>query len=158
MTRMGITMRRMVRVSSSVHWTGLNFKLRPVRMAAKTTPVPAAESQLMTNLAASGFAFNGATGGTRITRLWSAGMSQKGMERVPPNAEPRKEPLTLMDANTLLRAVFQLGMPQAAQQRIRIAHGSHAYAVSAKVYLYFPSSGCCVTVPGSLPAEAAAAA
>ena len=63
-------------VVACFHWAALNFKMSPVRMAAKTTPVPAAESQLMTNLAASGLAFTGATGGMRSTRLCSAGMSQ----------------------------------------------------------------------------------
>ncbi len=49
-----------------------------MRSAATNTPVPAADSQLIVNFAASGFASGLTTGGVRWTLLWRSGISQAG--------------------------------------------------------------------------------
>src|SRR2546426_584351 len=65
MTRTGVFMRRAVRTMVSFHWAALSMSTIPDRSAATNTPVPAADSQLMTKRAASGLAPKGATGGFR---------------------------------------------------------------------------------------------
>src|ERR1700693_2321299 len=82
-------MRCKVRMKESFHCTAFSLRTNPDRSAATNTPVPAADSQLMTNFAASGLALIGATGGIRCTRLFNDGMSQTGSESVPANGEPR---------------------------------------------------------------------
>ncbi len=67
------------------------------------TPVPAAESQLIANTAASGLAFTGATGGMRWTRLWSAGICQAGRESEPANVEPKRVVLKVTPENRSFR-------------------------------------------------------
>src|SRR6266536_619979 len=116
------------------HCAALRRITTPDRSAATNTPVPAAESQLMTKRAASGLAFGATTGGIRCTRLWRAGMSQAGSERLPANVDPSSVVLKVIPEKRLLRVVFQAGMPQIPQQTIRSAHGSHAYAVCPTEY------------------------
>ena len=69
---------------------------------------------------------SGATGGMRCTRLCRAGMSQPGKESVPLKAEPSSVVLNLMLENRLFRYTRQVGIPQMAQQTIRIDHGTQA--------------------------------
>src|SRR5229473_6571418 len=124
MTRTGTFMRRAVRATASFHWAALSLRTRPDRSAATNTPVPAADSQLMEKRAASGLAVAPTTGGMRCTMLCSPGMSHTGRESVPANVEPRRVVLKATPDKTLLRYVFQAGIPQTAQQTIRIAQGS----------------------------------
>src|SRR5664279_5184713 len=126
---MGIFMRRRVRVVASIHWAALNFRVKPVSRAATKTPVPAAENQLMLKTAPSGLAFGSATGGMRCTRLCNAGICHVGSERVPANFEPSSVVLIFTLARRVLRWAFQVGMPQMAQQRIKMVHGNQAYTV-----------------------------
>src|ERR1700681_585160 len=154
MTRTGIFMRCKVRTKESFHCTALSLRTNPDRMAATNTPVPAADSQLMTNFAASGLALMGATGGIRCTRLFNDGMSQTGSERVPTNGEPSSVVVKVTPEKRLFRYFLKSGKPQIAQQRISITHGSHAYTVSAVVYLYFHSVLSVVAVAVLLPALA----
>ena len=126
MTRTGVFMRRSVRLIDSFHCAPVMRSARPESSAATNTPVPAADSQLIVKRAASGFALAAAIGGIRCTRLWSAGMSQAGSESVPPKFEPRRGNWNFTPEKRLLRVAFQVGMPQIAQQAMRIAHGSQA--------------------------------
>src|ERR1039457_3439821 len=126
---MGIFMRRSVRTVASPHWAALIFRTKPVRIAARKTPVPAADSQLMAKTAPSGLAFAATTGGMRCTRLCNAGICQAGSERVPPNFEPSSIALIFTLAKSVLRWTFQVGMPQMAQQAIKMVHGIQAYTV-----------------------------
>ena len=111
---------------ASFHWTAFILSTRPVRIAAVKTPVPAAESQLIVNLAASGFAPTRATGGTRITRLCNDGISHAGSERVPANLPPRRVVLKVIPAKRVFRYFLNSGTPQTAQQMIRMVQGIHA--------------------------------
>src|ERR1051325_4983408 len=129
MTRTGVFMRFSVREVASRHCAALSFRTMPVSIAATKTPVPAAESQLMANTAASGLAVTGATGGMRCTRLCSAGICQVGNDRVPPRAEPSSVVLIFTPLNRVFKYAFHLGIPQMAQHAIRIVHGIHAYTV-----------------------------
>src|ERR1700693_6606625 len=129
MTRTGIFIRRAVRPTASPHWRPLTRSTSRESRAATNTPVPAADSQLIVKRAASGFASGLTTGGVRWTLLWSAGMSHAGRESVPLNGDPRSVVSILTVWNTLFSFVFQVGIPQRPQQRIRIAHGGQAYAV-----------------------------
>ena len=63
-------MRRAVRAALLSTGRALSRNTRPVRSAATKTPVPAAESQLMVNWAASGLAPAATTGGMRWTSPW----------------------------------------------------------------------------------------
>src|SRR5690242_11809738 len=117
-------MRCRVRLMDSFHWAALIRRTRPERMAATNTPVPAAESQLMVNLAASGFAPGRAMGGIRCTRLCRCGISHAGRDSVPPNGEPRMVVLNFTPEKRLFRPALKVGMPQIAQQAMRIAQGS----------------------------------
>src|SRR5262249_39285467 len=119
-------MRCIVFMKACFHWLAFSFNTRPERRAAAKTPVPAADSQLIVKRATSGFALTGATGGARCTRLWSAGMSHAGSERVPPKLEPRRVVVNLMPEKRLLRYFLNSGMPQIAQQATRIIQGSQA--------------------------------
>src|SRR5215472_17517342 len=125
-------MRRAVRRTASFHWAALIPRTRPDSSAATKTPVPAADSQLMTKRAASGLAFGGATGGMRWTRLCRAGMSHAGRESVPESVESRNVVLNVTPEKTLFMKVLNFGkgggplLPQSTQQRIKIAHGSQA--------------------------------
>ena len=65
--------------------------------------MPAADSQLIANRAASGLALTGATGGIRCTRLCSDGMSHTGSDSVPPNVEPSSVVLNVTPENRLFR-------------------------------------------------------
>src|ERR1039458_1503873 len=151
-------MRRRVRAVASFHWAALNFRAKPVSRAATKTPVPAADSQLMLNTAPSGLAFTATTGGMRCTRLCNAGICQAGSERVPPNFEPSSIALIFTLAKRVLRWAFQVGMPQMAQQRIRMVHGSQAYTVWPMVYGYFHSlTGWVASAAGESPLAAASA-
>src|ERR1017187_1405816 len=149
-------MRRRVRAAASIHWAALNFRVKPVSRAATKTPVPAADNQFTAKTAPSGLAFGSATGGMRCTRLCNAGICQAGSERVPANFEPSSVVLIFTPAKSALRKLFQAGMPQAAQQRISIAHGVHAYAVWPRVYGYSHSLAGCVTPPAFSDAAASA--
>src|ERR1019366_1395279 len=140
MTSTGTFIRRAVRKKASFHWAAVKRSASPERRAATKTPVPAAESQLITKRAPSGFAPALATGGMRCTWLFRAGMSHPGRESVPVNGEPRSVVLTFTSEKTLFSVVFHLGIPQMPQQRIRIIQGSQAYAVWPAVYLYFHTS------------------
>src|SRR5262252_2167584 len=146
-------MRLSVCATASFHCAAESFSTRPVSSAATKTPVPAADSQLSTKRAASGFAPSAATGGVRCTRLCRAGMSHAGNDSVPPNGEPSSVVLNVTEENRLLRYFLKSGMPQIAQHRIRMTHGSNAYAVCAAVYLYFHSLASLAAV---LPAFASA--
>src|ERR1700682_5451380 len=119
-------MRCKVRTKESCHCGALSWSTSPDKIAATKTPVPAADSQLMTNLAASGLALIGATGGIRCTRLCNDGMSHTGSESVPANGEPRSVVAKVTPEKRLFRYFLNSGMPQRAQQRIRITHGNHA--------------------------------
>src|ERR1017187_9576266 len=130
MTSTGTFIRRAVRKKASFHWAAVKRSASPERRAATKTPVPAAESQLITKRAPSGFAPASAT----------AGMPHPGRESVPVNGEPRSVVLTFTSEKTLFSVVFHLGIPQMPQQRIRIIQGSQAYAVWPAVYLYFHTS------------------
>src|SRR4249920_475138 len=127
----------MVWPNAAFHCAAFSFNANPERTAATNTPVPAAESQLIVNRAASGFALMGAIGGIRCTRLCSAGISQTGSESVPPNVDPSSVVVNLMSAKMLFKYFLNSGTPHMAQQRMRMAHGSHAYIVCLAVYLYF---------------------
>src|SRR3954465_10952158 len=126
MTRTGITIRFMVREKASAHCAALSLNASPEMMAATNTPVPAAESQLIAKRAPSGFAFTGATGGTRWTRLCSAGMFQPGKESVPSNAPPNSVVWNFTLEKRLLRKAFTGGEPHTPQQMIRIPQGTQA--------------------------------
>src|SRR6266540_6146604 len=137
MTSTGVFIRRSVRAIASRHCAAFIRSTIPVRSDATNTPVPAAESQLMVNRAASGFAFGGATGGIRWTRLWSAGMSHAGKDSVPPSFEPRSDASSFTPEKMPFRNFLNSGAPQSAQQAMRMAHGSHAYTVAPTLYGYF---------------------
>src|SRR5882757_11047749 len=98
----------------------------PESSAATNTPVPAAESQLIVNLATSALAFVAATGGIRCTKLCKAGMSQAGSESVPAKGEPNNVVANFTSAKTLFRYFLNSGIPQSAQQMIRITQGIQA--------------------------------
>ncbi len=83
----------------------------------------------MVNFAPSGFAPGLATGGIRCTLLSSAGILHTGSERVPENFEPKSVVSNFSFWNRLLSLVLKGGLPHSAQQRMRMAHGSHAPAV-----------------------------
>ena len=68
----------------------------------------------------------GATGGIRCTRLCSAGMSHTGSESVPAKGEPSSVVAKVAPENRLFMYFLKSGVPQSAQHRIRITHGSHA--------------------------------
>src|SRR5580765_367018 len=68
-------------------------------------------------------------------------MSHTGSDSVPVSGEPSSVVLIGTRANTPFSVVFHDGMPQSAQQRTRIAHGVHAYAVWPAVNPYFHSAG-----------------
>src|SRR3954471_9546836 len=123
---------------------------RPVSSAATNTPVPAADSQLSTNCAASGLALAAPTGGIRWTRLWSAGMSHTGRDSVPVSLEPNSVVSNLVPASRPSSQSLLDLKPQNTQHAIRIAHGSHAYAVWPSVYLYFQVDGA-VLASAALP-------
>ncbi|MNU07552.1 hypothetical protein D3C72_2531970 [compost metagenome] len=53
-------------------------------------------------------------------------MSQTGSESVPENGEPSKVVENVIEENSLFKYFLNSGMPQMAQQRIRITQGSHA--------------------------------
>src|ERR1700687_4159797 len=110
----------------------------------------------MVNLAASGLALIGATGGIRCTKLCKDGMSHTGSESVPANGEPRSVVAKVTPEKRLFRYFLNSGMPQRAQQRIRITHGNHAKIVSLAVYEYFHSVLSVVAVAVLLPALASA--
>src|SRR3982750_62425 len=139
MTRTGIFMRRIVCTNTFLHWAAESLSTSPEMSAATNTPVPAADSQLIVNRAASGLAFTAATGGMRCTRLCSAGMSHAGSDSVPAKGEPSSVVLNLNPEKRLLRNALNSGMPQSAQQRMRMIHGVHARGVSPTPYLYFHS-------------------
>src|ERR1035438_10052112 len=103
--------------------------IKPVRIAARKTPVPAADNQLTAKTAPSGLAFGSTTGGMRCTRLCNAGICQVGSERVPANFEPSSVVLIFTLARRVLRWAFQVGIPQTAQQTIKMVHGNQAYTV-----------------------------
>ena len=126
-------MRRIVCTNASRHCAPDRPSTRPVRIAATNTPVPAAESQLITKRAASGLAFTGATGGVRCTRLCRAGMSHAGSDSVPENFEPSSVVEKVTFENRLFRKVLNAGVPQSAQHRIRMTQGIQAYAVCPTV-------------------------
>src|SRR6266568_2667254 len=107
MTRTGIFMRCSVREVASFHCAAFILRTRPERIAATNTPVPAADSQLMTKRAVSGFALAGATGGMRCTMLCSAGMSHAGREGAPENLEWRSVVLKVMLEKRPFRKSFQ---------------------------------------------------
>src|SRR6266581_4020531 len=88
MTSTGVFIRRVLRATDSFHYFALMRKARLERSAAMNTPVPAAESQLMVNFAASGFAPGLPTGGVRCTLPSRSGMLQTGREIVPENFDP----------------------------------------------------------------------
>src|SRR6202162_2250790 len=132
-------MRCKVRTKESFHCNALSLRTNPDRIAATNTPVPAADSQLMMNFATSGLALIGATGGIRCTKLFNDGMSHTGSESVPANGEPRSVVAKVTPEKRLFRYFLNSGMPQRAQQRIRITHGNHAKIVSLAVYEYFHS-------------------
>src|SRR6266550_8794181 len=132
-------MRRSVWTRASFHCAPVNLSTKPDKIAATKTPVPAADNQLMVNRATSGFALIGATGGIRCTRLCSVGMSHTGSESVPAKGEPRSVVAKVTPEKTLFRYFLNSGIPQRAQQRIRITHGNHAKIVSLAVYEYFHS-------------------
>ena len=62
----------------------------------------------------------------RMIRLCSAGISQRGRESEPEKVEPRSVVLKVLAAKRVFRWAFHTGMPQRAQQAIRIAHGTQA--------------------------------
>src|SRR4051794_39891876 len=125
----------MVCTNTLFHCVAESLRTSPEMSAATNTPVPAADSQLIVKRAASGFAFTGATGGIRCTRLCRAGMSHAGSDSVPPKGEPRSVVLNLMPEKRLLRNALNSGIPQSAQHRIRMIHGVHARIVSPTPYL-----------------------
>src|SRR5215471_4975713 len=88
MTRTGTFIRRAVRDIASRHCAADSLRYSPDRSAATKTPVPAADSQLIVNLAASGFASGLTTGGVRWTLLWRSGISHAGSDSVPLNGDP----------------------------------------------------------------------
>ena len=149
-------MRLIVWAKAVRHCALLSFSAKPDRIAATNTPVPAADSQLIVKRAASGLAFTGAIGGIRCTRLCSDGMSQNGRDNVPPKVEPSSVVVNLMSAKRPFRNFLNSGMPQSAQHRIRITHGSQAYAVSFVVYLYSHSCASAVAVAVLLPSRTSA--
>ena len=139
MTRTGVFIRCAVCLKTLFHCAAESLSTSPEISAATNTPVPAADNQLMVKRAASGFAFSGATGGMRCTRLCRAGMSHTGSESVPANGEPRSVVLNFTPEKRLFRKALNSGMPQSAQQRMRMIHGVHARSVSPTPYLYFHS-------------------
>src|SRR5258708_8822058 len=130
MTKTGIFMRCAVRPKASFHWAALSLSTRPERSAATKTPVPAADSQLIVNFAASGLALIAATGGIRCTMLCNHGISQAGSESVPAKGEPNKVVANFTSEKTLFRYFLKSGIPQSAQQMIRIPQGIQAWMVS----------------------------
>src|SRR5512140_2958217 len=114
-------------------------RISPDNSAATNTPVPAADSQLIANFAASGLALIGATGGMRCTMLFRSGMSQTGSDSVPWNGEPSSVVLNVIAENRLFSQTLKPGTPHSAQQAIRITHGIQAWMVSPTLYLYFHS-------------------
>src|SRR5215471_7135167 len=133
MTRTGTFMRFAVRPIASRHWAALSLRKRPESSAATKTPVPAAESQLSVNFAASGLASGLTTGGVRWTLLCRCGISHAGSESFPLKGDPRSVVLILTFSKTLLSLVLKAGIPQSAQHRMRIAHGVQAPAVCPDV-------------------------
>src|SRR5205807_1653872 len=126
MTSTGVTMRRSVREIASFHCAADSRRTMPDSSAATNTPVPTADTQLSVNCAVSGLAPTAATGGMRCTRLWSAGMSHLGADRVPLSLEPNSvESIFTLPNRSLSHALF-LGKPHTTQHAMRIAHGSHA--------------------------------
>ena len=123
----------MIRMQASEQGVGCSVRAREEDTEPPEIRVPAAESQLMVNRAASGLALIGATGGMRCTRLCKAGMSQTGSESVPVNGEPSSVEANLMPDKRLLRYFLNSGMPHRAQQRMRITQGSQACIVSRVV-------------------------
>src|ERR1700694_3516073 len=126
-------MRCKVRMKESFHCTAFSLRTNPDSIAATNTPVPAADSQLITNFAASGLALIGATGGIRCTRLFNERMFHNGSESVPANGEPRSVVAKVTPEKRLFRYFLNSGKPQRAQHRINMTHGNHAYTVSAVV-------------------------
>src|SRR5439155_4647893 len=92
-----------IRMQASEQGVGCSVRAREEDTEPPEIRVPAAESQLMVNRAASGLALIGATGGMRCTRLCKAGMSQTGSESVPVNGEPSSVEANLMPEKRLLR-------------------------------------------------------
>src|SRR5579859_3709718 len=129
MTSTGIFMRFAVRENASLHCAAFMRRNKPERSAAKNTPVPAADNQLIVNTAASGFAPGFATGGMRCTFLSRSGIVHFGSERVQEKSEPRRVVLNLTLESELSSAFLYAGDPHNAQQRIRIVHGIHASIV-----------------------------
>src|SRR5437868_14331953 len=64
-------------------------------------------------------------------------MSHTGSESVPAKGEPRSVVLNFTPEKRLFRKALNSGMPQSAQQRMRMIHGVHARSVSPTPYLYF---------------------
>src|SRR4051812_40677576 len=143
-------------MKASFHWVSDSPSTKPVNTAATKTPVPAADNQLIVNLATSGLALTTATGGIRCTRLWSDGMSHTGRESVPANGEPSSVVLSLTSEKMPLSHVLNDGVPQSAQHATRMIHGIHAWIVSPVLYLYFQSLSSVVAVAVLLPAFASA--
>src|SRR5258705_4283310 len=147
-------MRRRVWPKASRHCAALSLRTKPDSIAATNTPVPAADNQLMTNLAASGLALITATGGIRCTRLCNDGMSQTGSEKVPMKSEPKSVVPKVTPEKILFKYFLNSGIPHSAQQKISITHGNHACTVSLAVYEYFHSLLSVVPVSVLLPAFA----
>src|SRR6185503_18158125 len=126
MTSTGTFMRLAVRAIASRHWAARRRSARPVSSAARNTPVPAADSQLMVKRATSGLAPAAAAGGIRCTRLCRCGISQAGADSGPDNEDPKRWVLMVTADNEPLRYFFQVGAPQMAQQTIKMAQGSQA--------------------------------
>ena len=81
-------MRLAVRATACFHCAPDSRSTRPVRIAASTTPVPAADSQLIVNFAASGLAPPG-RGRHALHQVVQCGISQTGSDNGPPNFEPK---------------------------------------------------------------------
>jgi hypothetical protein len=122
-------MRFAVCTTACFHWLPVSPSTKPVMSAATKTPVPAAESQLIVNLAGSGFAFAGATGAVRCTWLCSAGMSHAGSESVPVKGEPSSVVFTGTFENALFRTFLSSGVPHSAQHAMRMTQGIQARTV-----------------------------
>jgi hypothetical protein len=88
--------------------------------------VPAADSQLIANLAASGLALTGATGGIRCTRLLSEGMSHTGSESVPAKGDPRRVVLNLTLEKTPFKPRLESRRSPERAARHEIIQGSQA--------------------------------
>src|SRR6185436_2884240 len=77
----------------------------------------------------------------RWTRLWSAGMSHTGRDRVPPRWEPNNVESNFVPANRPSSHFLFSGSPQNTQHAMRMAHGVQANTVSLTEYLYFQTLG-----------------